>query len=106
MSWTDDGTKPVKLVFKNSTMSALQLVWADYANESQVYSLLEPDQQISQDTYSTHIWRVLSEEGVLMVEYAGPSAFVEITKAGVRVYSDRQSPPPAPHDIATDVAPS
>ncbi|PNW80016.1 hypothetical protein CHLRE_08g374350v5 [Chlamydomonas reinhardtii] len=94
-SWTDHSTGPCKLVVINHRGSPVQLVWLSYDGAEQVYNVLESGAETHQDTYSTHVWELKDEDGKRLVQYAGPSAKLYVTSAGVTIVG---TPPPPPAD--------
>ncbi|KAG2422553.1 hypothetical protein HXX76_015933 [Chlamydomonas incerta] len=94
-SWTDHSTGPCKLHVINHRGSPVQLVWLSYDGAEQVYNVLESGSEAHQDTYSTHIWELKDEDGKRLVQYAGPSAKLFVTPAGVSIVGLQ---PPSPAD--------
>ncbi|EFJ48322.1 hypothetical protein VOLCADRAFT_104804 [Volvox carteri f. nagariensis] len=84
-SWTDCTTGPTKLVIKNISGKRVQLVWLSYDGAEQVYNVIEDGQEAHQDTYSTHIWELRDEDGVRIVQYAGPPAKLYVLQTGVSI---------------------
>ncbi|GLC37502.1 hypothetical protein PLESTB_001754500 [Pleodorina starrii] len=102
-SWTDHTTGPTKLVIKNSSGKRVQLVWLSYDGADQIYNVLEDGQEAQQDTYSTHVWELRDEDGVRILQYAGPPAKLQVLQAGVSVVglpptpsAEAEQPPPGP----------
>ncbi|GIL90874.1 hypothetical protein Vretimale_17162 [Volvox reticuliferus] len=98
-SWTDYTTGATKLTIKNCSGKRVQLVWLSYDGTEQVYNVLDNGQEVQQDTYSTHVWELRDEDGVCIVQYAGPSARIHLMQTGVNVVS-KPAEAPAPVDAA------
>jgi len=81
-SWTDDTTSGCQHTFANNSAVPVDLVWCSFDGEDKVYNTLGPGLSTRQETYTTHVWRVTTDEGVVLIEYAGPSAKIDIMPDG------------------------
>mmetsp|Transcript_9185 Transcript_9185/g.16121 ORF Transcript_9185/g.16121 Transcript_9185/m.16121 type:complete len:116 (-) Transcript_9185:710-1057(-) len=92
-SMNDASTLSSTLRLQNSAEHSVQLIWVSFDGEAQVYNLLAPGSSTSQETFSSHVWRLLDEEGRLLLQYSGPSASLHVrADGGVEVAVCASSP--------------
>ncbi|KAG2484141.1 hypothetical protein HYH03_017023 [Edaphochlamys debaryana] len=102
-SWTEHHTSPCTINVINNTGRPVQLVWLSYDGSEQVYNVLESGSEAHQNTYTTHVWHIKDEDGRSLIQYAGPSAKIFVTAAGISIVG---LPPAPPAPAGAEAGPS
>ncbi|GMH39560.1 hypothetical protein BSKO_07458 [Bryopsis sp. KO-2023] len=80
--WVEGVSAASTILFENETDRPVELIWVDPQGQPIPYGSIRPQRRHLQDTFTTHKWRVVGEEGTILAEHVGETAKVFIRDEG------------------------